>query len=153
MSGCQYYEFRAIDRLLTPKEMRELRAVSTRAELLRRYRAANPSPRRDRSEARTVAELLAASEESAWREVDELIAARKPVAYDEAVQLLSDLWQLGRREGRTGAVEERIRALRAEHARKANFLDRLDRAGLPGSGRGHRPVVHLRPRERSGAVP
>src|SRR5437667_6092917 len=33
MSEYQYYEFRAIDRPLTQKEMRELRALSTRAEI------------------------------------------------------------------------------------------------------------------------
>ncbi len=33
MSELQYYEFRAIDRSLTQKEMRELRAISTRAEI------------------------------------------------------------------------------------------------------------------------
>lgn len=33
MSEFQYYEFRAIDRSLTQKEMRELRAMSTRAEI------------------------------------------------------------------------------------------------------------------------
>ena len=33
MSEFQYYEFRAIDRSLTQKEMRELRAISTRAEI------------------------------------------------------------------------------------------------------------------------
>jgi len=33
MSEFQYYEFRAIDRSLTQREMRELRAISTRAEI------------------------------------------------------------------------------------------------------------------------
>jgi hypothetical protein len=33
MSEFQYYEFRALDRSLTPREMRELRAISTRAEI------------------------------------------------------------------------------------------------------------------------
>src|SRR5947209_158585 len=33
MSEYQYYEFRAIDRPLTAGEMRELRALSTRAEI------------------------------------------------------------------------------------------------------------------------
>ncbi|HLL52578.1 MAG TPA: hypothetical protein VK447_03470, partial [Myxococcaceae bacterium] len=33
MSEYQYYEFRAIDRPLTQEEMREVRAVSTRAEI------------------------------------------------------------------------------------------------------------------------
>jgi hypothetical protein len=33
MSEYQYYEFRAIDRPLSPKEMGELRALSTRAEI------------------------------------------------------------------------------------------------------------------------
>jgi hypothetical protein len=33
MSEYQYYEFRAIDRMLTAKEMQELRAISTRAEI------------------------------------------------------------------------------------------------------------------------
>jgi hypothetical protein len=33
MSEFQYYEFRALDRCLTSREMRELRAISTRAEI------------------------------------------------------------------------------------------------------------------------
>ena len=33
MSEYQYYEFRTIDRPLTQREMRELRAISTRAEI------------------------------------------------------------------------------------------------------------------------
>ena len=33
MSEYQYYEFIAVDRPLTPKQMAELRAVSTRAEI------------------------------------------------------------------------------------------------------------------------
>jgi hypothetical protein len=35
MSEFQYYEFRAIDRSLSQREMRELRAISTRAEITR----------------------------------------------------------------------------------------------------------------------
>jgi hypothetical protein len=36
MSEYQYYEFRAIDRTLTDRQMRELRAISTRAAISRR---------------------------------------------------------------------------------------------------------------------
>lgn len=35
MSEYQYYEFRAIDRALTDRHMRELRAISTRAAISR----------------------------------------------------------------------------------------------------------------------
>ena len=35
MSEYQYYEFRTIDRALSDKEMNEMRAVSTRAEITR----------------------------------------------------------------------------------------------------------------------
>jgi len=35
MSEYQYYEFRAIDRLLTDRQMQELRAISTRAAISR----------------------------------------------------------------------------------------------------------------------
>ena len=35
MSEYQYYEFRAVDRLLTDRQMRELRAISTRAAISR----------------------------------------------------------------------------------------------------------------------
>ena len=33
MSEYQYYEFRAIERPLTPEQMRELRTLSSRAEI------------------------------------------------------------------------------------------------------------------------
>ena len=36
MSEYQYYEFRTIDRPLTDRQMRELRAISTRAAISRR---------------------------------------------------------------------------------------------------------------------
>lgn len=113
-------------------------AAARRSEERNRRRAEREKrdrKRREREDARVRERRLnelAAREDWTWHRVDELIAERKPAAYEEAVPLFSDLWELARRGGRTCAVEERIRALRVEHARKARFLDRLDRAGTPG---------------------
>ncbi len=76
---------------------------------------------------------LAAGEARAWSKIDELIA-HKPAKYGEAVELLRDLGEVCKRSGREAEFRRRIRQLRDEHARKVNFVRRLDNAKLGGSG-------------------
>jgi hypothetical protein len=76
---------------------------------------------------------LEAGEARAWTQVDELIA-HKPAKYGEAVELLKDLGEVCRRSGRDAEFRRRIRDLRNDHAKKGNFIRRLDNAELGGSG-------------------
>jgi hypothetical protein len=120
-----------------PRTAAELLDGAERKAEVRRHReaerAAKERARREREEAEALdrrLDELVKREEEAWRRVDELIAERKSASYDEAVKLLGDLRTLGAREGRAAEAEDRIRSLRRAHARKGNFLVRLERAGL-----------------------
>jgi hypothetical protein len=73
---------------------------------------------------------LAAGQDLAWQRVAALIETRKPKEYDAAVDLLADLKSLAERDRKTALFSQRIRRLRAEHARKPSLLDRFDRARL-----------------------
>ncbi|HSB78492.1 MAG TPA: hypothetical protein VLM91_06875 [Candidatus Methylomirabilis sp.] len=73
---------------------------------------------------------LAKREPEAWRQVDALIATKRPGEYDAAVQLLTDLADLGQKLGRHTEVRDRLARLRQEHARKPTLLTRLKAAGL-----------------------
>jgi len=68
-------------------------------------------------------------EDAVWIEVEQLIAARQPKTYARAVELLIDLRDLSARGSET-AFSQRLQALRAAHARKLTFLERLRAAGL-----------------------
>lgn len=120
-----------------PRTVSEIRSAARhRAEDRRRKeaeRAARERARRERAEAAAREEYLkslAKRGPAVWQEIRALIATRKPVDYDEAVRLLGDLRQLGARSGRADDVQNRIRQLREEHAKKHSFIRRLERAGL-----------------------
>lgn len=76
---------------------------------------------------------VAAGEARAWARVDELIS-QKPAKYGEAVELLKDLGEVCKRDGRDADFRRRIRELRESHARKGSFICRLDSAELDRSG-------------------
>jgi hypothetical protein len=106
-------------------------AAERRRRELRRREQERVRHEREEAEARERRLVgLAGREPEAWRQVDQLIESRHQTAYDEAVQLLRDLLELGAREGQAPEVEERIERLRREHARKWSFVRRLDQAGL-----------------------
>jgi hypothetical protein len=75
---------------------------------------------------------LAEGEAQAWIRVDELIG-HKPAKYGEAVDLLKDLGEVCKRGGRDAEFRRRVQELREVHARKGNFIRRLD-SHLGGSG-------------------
>lgn len=77
-------------------------------------------------------EQLAGREAEAWQKVDTLIAARKPGEYDQAVALLVDLREVATSAGRKGLFDNRLMAIRQEHARKPSLIERLEKAGLKG---------------------
>lgn len=120
-----------------PRTVAELlEAAERRAEERRRREAERARQARERQEQKEAAararylDKLAKREKETWRRIDALIATRQPGRYDEAITLLQDLRDLGRRQGRTAEIEERIRCLRDKHAGKPSLRDRFRRAGL-----------------------
>jgi hypothetical protein len=75
---------------------------------------------------------LAGQEENLWRQVEEAINTKQPKQYDQAVEYLTNLRDLAARGGQSAAFVARLSKLRAQHARKLTFIQRLDSAGLPG---------------------
>jgi len=65
-----------------------------------------------------------------WVKVDELIATKQPKKYDEAVALLRDLCDLGRREGETAEFETRLQRIQMRQQAKPTLIRRLREAGL-----------------------
>ena len=116
---------RTVPQLLAAAERRTEARLRAEAE-----RAAREKARREREEAERrekYLDELAGREEETWKRAEALVSLKQAQAYDEAVALLRDLRDLAARGGRASEAEARIRALRAEHARKSTFVQRLDR--------------------------
>lgn len=73
---------------------------------------------------------LVGRESTLWVKVERLIAEKQPRSYDQALKVLLDLRDLAARTGKGDNFRQRLDALRAAHARKLTFLDKLKRAGL-----------------------
>lgn len=98
-----------------------------RAEARRRAEA------RERATARaTYLDGLAGREEQIWHQVEELIDTKQPKKYDEAVRLLVDLRDLAIRGKTNDEFKARLSELRARHAKKSTFIERIDRTALRG---------------------
>ena len=69
-------------------------------------------------------------ENAVWREVEKLISRRNGPAYDRATALLLDLRERSRNGRKAKSFARLLAALRARHARKGRFLERLDTADL-----------------------
>jgi hypothetical protein len=120
----------------TPRPIGALLAAAehrrTRREDLEASRVAAAKARRDRAAAAArVKHLdgLVGKELKLWAEVDTLIATKLPRSYDTALVLLVDLRDLAAR-GSGDDYRARLDALRARHAKKPSFLERLVKAGL-----------------------
>jgi hypothetical protein len=113
-----------------------LAARDARAEERRRGVAEEAARKRERQaqeQARARAQhldALAKREADAWKQVEALIGTKRPKDYDQAVELLKDLRDLGERAGRKADTEERIGQLRRRHASKPSLMERLRKAGL-----------------------
>ncbi len=95
-------------------------------------KAAREKARREREAAIAKAkhlDELASREPAIWREVESLIATKQPKGYDQAIDLLMDLRDLAARKS-SADFQRRVEELRAAHARKETFVDRLQKAGL-----------------------
>jgi len=112
-----------------------LRQAEQAAEERRRVAAEEAAQEKARREREAVIaraqhlDALAGREPAIWRQVESLIATKQPKSYDQAVTLLVDLRDLAAREG-AADFQRRVEELRAAHARKPTFIDRLQKAGL-----------------------
>lgn len=107
----------------------------TVAELLAAGKAHADQKRKRRQRAQAAARTsylnaLAGQEPQTWQKVEALIQTKRPSDYDQAVQLLKDLVDLGARTGRAGEVAERLQELSQRHSGKRSFIRRLADAGL-----------------------
>jgi hypothetical protein len=131
---------RASDDLAGSRTVEQLLATAEQRAGARRRaaakRAAEERARREREQAAARARYLdglAGREPELWQRVDALIEMKRPAEYDQAVQVLKDLHDLGARSGQGAAFEARLSQLRERHVRKPSLLKRLDQAGLGAS--------------------
>lgn len=121
---------------VTPRTVAALRA---RADAIRAEREREKLARRD-AEARRAADQAAQTRrarltairrrgESVWREIETEIERRNTGAYDHAAGLLVDLKALAEESGTVQDFHRRLSLIRARHARKARFIERLEALG------------------------
>ncbi|WP_164008774.1 hypothetical protein [Pyxidicoccus trucidator] len=123
----------ALPSLRTVGQLREAARVRHEAQVKRVAQAqAREKARRERelAEAREKAlRTLAAREAAAWKDVEAHLATRKPGGYDAGVQLLKDLGEVARRQGRAAEFAARVRTLRELNARRPALISRLEGVG------------------------
>ena len=110
----------------------EAEDLRTQREELETRRTAAAKARQDRAAAAArVKHLdgLVGKEAKLWADAEALIATKLPRSYDAALALLVDLRDLAAR-GNGDDYRVRLDALRARHAKKPSFLERLVKAGL-----------------------
>jgi hypothetical protein len=119
------------------RTVRQLLAAAEQRRAERQRRAAERWAREEARRQKAQAEArehtlreVEAREPLVWHQVAALLASRRPEAHEVGVQLLVDLREVARRQGRVAFFRQRLRQLRTQHARKSGLLARLDRAGL-----------------------
>ena len=75
-------------------------------------------------------EALSKEQAAAWCRVEALIETKQPKKYDEAVNLLRELHELGIKNGKHQKFASRLEELLWQHRRKPSLLERLDGARL-----------------------
>ena len=105
---------------------REKAAVAEREAAERREAERRAEERRKR-----VALLRRKGLEAAWRDLEGLVALRNPKAYDQAIGLLQDIACLLQEQQRKNELARHLDKIRARHATKRRFIERLDRAFPP----------------------
>jgi hypothetical protein len=128
---------RPIQRQATRRTAGELRAAARRLDVerdrLASEKAAAAEQRRKREAAQEREKHLATMagrEERAWADVESLIAQRNPLGYERATAILADLGEIADRKGARTGFARRVAEMRTRHARKAQFIKRLDEAGV-----------------------
>jgi hypothetical protein len=123
---------RTASELLAGAEARRVarKAAETRArEEARARRAAEQAAAYERH-----LEKLAGRKDETWQQVEKLTMFSKPKEYDQATQLLRDLYVIARREDDIPAFTARVRELRTRYAKRPSLMERFDKAGLPQLG-------------------
>ncbi len=113
--------------------LRSSEELTQERQRLAAKKAAEEKARRERDEAILRAKHLdeiAGREGELWNEVEKLILMKQTKSYDSAVNLLVDLRDLAARMSKTKEFQERLNVIRAAHARKPSFIERLRKAGL-----------------------
>lgn len=75
-------------------------------------------------------EKLSQRQEEAWAQVAALCQEKRAKTYDESVQLLGDLRELGEHTNQENYFQQRFAAILEQYSKSAAFKDRLRRAGL-----------------------
>lgn len=65
-----------------------------------------------------------------WKKADDAVSTRQQKRYDEAIEILRDLFELAERSGRVDDAQVRLAALCKKHARKENFVRKVQSAKL-----------------------
>ncbi len=73
---------------------------------------------------------LSKREDAVWKKVDVLIETKKQKEYDEAVKLLVDLRDLGKKSGKISRFNNRLGDIHEKHIRKPSFIRRLKEKNL-----------------------
>lgn len=107
----------------------EIRDARERADAERRGREARRQAAEAEKARRVRIDALKRRGDGVWREIEEGIERRNPVGYDLAISLLSDLRAIAMEEGSQDDFNSRISAIRARHAKKGKFVERLDKLG------------------------
>lgn len=120
----------ASTRLPASRESRKAGALLAAAARLAEERARQAAERKARARAQYLRDLVG-REAAAWREVEgvfnsPLKSHAKASAFEQKAKLLQDLRELAQQEDRLDAFEERVAALRAQHAKKTSFWARYD---------------------------
>lgn len=120
---------------LRPSPPRSVGELHARAHAIRtqRERAEADKARAERKRQAEEAEksrrarldAIARRGEGVWREIEAEIERRNASGYDKAASLLLDLKAIAGERGAIGDFIRRLGAIRARHARKERFIERL----------------------------
>jgi hypothetical protein len=105
--------------------IRALEEATIREAEVERQKAAEAEERARR--ARLPA--LALRGEAVWPEIEAEIARRNPAGYKRAFALLQDMKALAAQNGTTADFSRRVHSIRERHARKGQFIERLEDLG------------------------
>jgi len=104
---------------------RELRELREHAEAERRRAGERRKAEEAEKARRAHLDLLRRRGESVWTEIETEIERRSGYGYDCAAALLADLKQLAAEQGAAADFSHRLIAMRERHARKGQFIKRL----------------------------
>ncbi len=86
---------------------------------------------REQAEARArYLDSLVGQEKKLWQSIEEAIATKQPRHYDQAVEWLLDLRDLGQRRGTSETFRNQLTQLCETHRNKPSLMGRLAKAGL-----------------------